>query len=75
VKGTVYPGIGHEGREGEFMYSSTLPFTSVLDGGSWLAAHTGHFTSWRESRYPLYRRLGGLHGQSAGAENLILAGI
>ena len=50
VKGRVFPATGHEGREGEFMYSSTLSLTSVLDGGSWLAPCPGHFTSRRETR-------------------------
>ena len=32
-KGKVLPITGHEGPEEEQMYSSTLPSTSVLDGG------------------------------------------
>ena len=31
-KGKVHPRTGHEGPEGEQMYSSTLPSTSTLDG-------------------------------------------
>ena len=31
-KGKVHPGTGHEGPEGEWMYSSTLSLTSALDG-------------------------------------------
>jgi len=34
-KGKVHPRTGHEGPEGEQMYSSTLPSTSELDGGGW----------------------------------------
>jgi hypothetical protein len=30
-----HPRAGHEGPEGEHMYSSTLPSTLVLDGGGW----------------------------------------
>jgi hypothetical protein len=75
VKGNVYAGTVQEGREREFMYSSTLFFISMLDGDSWLASFPGHFTSSEETRFPLYRRLGGPQGQSAGAENLAPAGI
>ena len=32
-KGKGHPRRGHEGPEGEQMYSSTLPSTSALDGG------------------------------------------
>jgi len=32
VKVKVYPRTGHEGPEGEQMYSSTLSLTSALDG-------------------------------------------
>jgi len=32
VKFKVHPVTGHEGREGEYMYSSTLSLTSALDG-------------------------------------------
>jgi len=32
-KGNVHPRTGHEGPEGEKMYSSTLPSTFALDGG------------------------------------------
>jgi hypothetical protein len=31
-KNNVYPRTGHEGPEGEEMYSSTLPLTLALDG-------------------------------------------
>jgi hypothetical protein len=31
-KGKVHPRTGHEGPEGEQMYSSTLSLTSALDG-------------------------------------------
>jgi hypothetical protein len=36
----------------------------VLDGGGWLAPRPGRFTHRKESRYPLYRRLGGPQGRS-----------
>jgi hypothetical protein len=31
-KGNVHPVTDHEGPEGEYRYSSTLPSTSALDG-------------------------------------------
>ena len=36
-KGKGHPITGHEGPEGDQMYSSTLPSTSALDGGGWSA--------------------------------------
>ena len=44
------------------MYSSTLPSTSALGGGGWSAPRPDRFTPGKESRYPLYRRLGGPQG-------------
>jgi len=43
-KGKVHPRKGHEGPEGERMYSSTLPSASALDGGGWLTPRPGCFT-------------------------------
>ena len=63
-KGTVRPITGHEGPEGEKRYSSTLSLTLALDGGGWLTSRPGHFTLGKETRYPLYRRLGGPQGRS-----------
>ena len=37
---------------------SILSLTSALDGGGWLAPRPCHFTRGKETRYPLYRRLG-----------------
>ena len=34
-KGKGLPRTGHEGPEGEQMYSSTLSLISALDGGGW----------------------------------------
>ena len=45
VKGKFLPITGHEGPEGEQMYSSTLPSTSALDGGRWSTPRPGRFTS------------------------------
>ena len=44
VKG--HPRTGHEGSEGERMYSSTLPSTSALDGGGCSTPRPGRFTPW-----------------------------
>ena len=56
-KGKVHPIIGHGGPEGEQMYSSTLPSTSVLDGG-WVVNAPAALPPGK-SRYPLYRKLDG----------------
>jgi len=34
----------HEGPEAEYMYSSTLPLTSALDGSGWSTPRPGRFT-------------------------------
>ena len=60
----VRPGRGHEGPEGEQIYSSTLSLTSALDGGGLLTSRPGRFTPWKDTRYPLYRRLDGPQGRS-----------
>ena len=47
-------------RENIKTYSSfTLSLTSEPDGGGWLTPRLGRFTPGKETRYPLYRRLGG----------------
>jgi hypothetical protein len=46
-------------------YSFTLSLTSALDGDGWLRPCPGRFTPGKETRYPLYRRLGGHQGRSA----------
>jgi hypothetical protein len=43
-----------------------LSLTSALDGGGWLTPRPGCFTPGKETRYPLYRRLGGPQGRSRG---------
>ena len=45
-------------------YSSTVSLTLKLDGGGWSAPRPGSFTTGKVTRYPLYRRLGGLHSRS-----------
>jgi hypothetical protein len=41
--------------------------TVALEGVEWSAARPGHTLSPGKTRYPLYRRLGGPHGQSVRA--------
>ena len=47
-KGKVLPRTGHEGPEGEQMYSSTLPSTSALDGGGYSTPRPGRFTPGKD---------------------------
>jgi hypothetical protein len=42
---------------------TVLSLTSALDGDGWSLPRPGYFTLREETRYPLYRRLGGPHGQ------------
>jgi hypothetical protein len=63
-KGKGHPGTGHEGPEGKQRYSSILSLTSALDGCGFLMPRSGFFTSADETRYALYRRVGGSWGRS-----------
>ena len=49
--------------------------TAALEEGEWSAARPGRTLPQGETRYPLYRRLGGPHGQTGRAENLVPTGI
>ena len=40
----------------------------MLGGGGWLRPPPRHFTPGKETRYPLYKRLGGPRGQSGWSE-------
>ena len=62
-QGKVRPGTGHERPKGKQRYSSTLSLTSALDGDGWLTPRPSSFTPEKETRYPLYRRLGGPQGR------------
>jgi len=48
---------------------------AALEGGEWSAARPGRTLPLEKTRYPFYRRLGGLQGQSGRAENLVPTGI
>jgi hypothetical protein len=54
-KGKFHPRTAHEHPENEYRYIYTLSLPLALDG-----PYSDHFTPRKESRYPLYRRLGGL---------------
>jgi hypothetical protein len=54
------------------MYGSTLSLTSALDGGRWSTPRTGRFTPKKETRYPLYKTLGGPQDQSGRVRKISL---
>ena len=69
-KGKGHPRTGHEGPEGEQIYSSTLPSTSALDGGGWSAPRPGRFTAGKDP-LPIVQEVGWVLGPLwTGAENL-----
>ena len=49
--------------------------TATLEGGEWSAARPGCILPPEKTRYPFYRRLGGLQGRSGRAENRVSTGI
>ena len=61
----VLPRQGHEGPKGKEKYSSTFSSTSALDVSGSSTLIPGPFSAGKETRYPLYRRLGGPQGQFA----------
>ena len=63
INGNVDPITGHEGSEGELIYSTTLSLTSVLDGSGWSTPRPSRFTPGK-TRNQLYRKLGGPQGRS-----------
>ena len=62
-KGKFHPITGHEGREGEKIYTSTLSLTLALDKMSG-QRHAPATLPPGKTRYPLYKRLGGPHSRS-----------
>jgi len=68
----IHPRIGHEGPKGVQKYSSILSSISVLGGGGWSTPRLGHFIPGKETRYPLYRRLGEIQ---AGLDVLTASGF
>jgi hypothetical protein len=69
-KRKVCPKTGHEGSKGESRCSSTLSLTSAIDRSGWLTPRPDHFTSGKETQYPLYRRLGGPQDQCGQARKI-----
>jgi hypothetical protein len=55
---------GHEGPEGEWRYSSTLSLTSALDGVGGQRHALAALPLGKETRHPVYRRVGGPQGPS-----------
>ena len=53
LQGKGHPRTGHEGPEGEQMYSSTLSLTSALDGGGLSTPRPGRFTPGKETPVPI----------------------
>ena len=74
VKVKVRSRTGHEGPEKEYRYSSTLSLTSALDGVGG-QHHASAALAPRKTRYPLYRRLGGLRGRSGRVRKISPTGI
>jgi len=66
-----HPRTGHEGSEEEWRYSSTLSLPSAIDeeGGQLYALAA--LPRGKESRYPLYRRLGGLEGRAGRVQKIL----
>jgi hypothetical protein len=49
--------------------------TAALEGGEWSAARPGSILPPGKTRYPFYRRLGGLQGRSGRGKNFVPIGI
>ena len=60
----LHPRAGHEDIKWEYMYSSPLSSTSVLDCSGWPKQSPGRFPGGKAARYPLYRRMCGPQGLS-----------
>ena len=63
-KGKGHPVTGHERPEGEWMHRSTLSLTSTLDGVGGQCHASAALPPGKDTRYPLYRRVGGPQGRS-----------
>ena len=70
-KGKVHPITGHENPEVEQRYNSILSLTSALYGVGG-QRHAPAALAPRKTRYPLYRRLGGLQGRSGQVRKISL---
>ena len=74
-KGKIHHRTGHEGPEGECLYSPTLSLTSALDRGGSSTTRPGHFTFGKDP-IPIVQEAGRAPGPVwTGAENLTVSGI
>ena len=64
VKSKGHPRTGHEGPEVEKRYSPTPSLTSTQYAVGWSTPRPGLFAPRKETRCPLYRRLGRPQGRS-----------
>ena len=63
-KGTVHPRISHEGPDGGRCIQLYSFFNLGARWGGFSTPHPGCFTTEKETRFPLYRGLGGPQGES-----------
>jgi len=54
-----HPGACHEASGWKVRYSSTLSLTTAIDLGGWSTPRPDRFNHGKDTRYPLYRKLGG----------------
>jgi len=66
----VRPVTGHEGPEGEWMFSSTRSLTSTLDGGGWSTPRPAALLPGM-TRYPLYRKSDGPQSRSGRVRKIL----
>jgi len=54
-----HPGTYHEGSGWTKWHSSNVSLTTAIDRGGWSTPRLGRFNHEKDTRYPLYRKLGG----------------
>jgi len=72
VKCTLASRTAHRGSRNTGI---ALLLTTTLEGGGWSTSRPSRSLPPGKTRYPLCRRLGGHHGRSGRAENLVPTGI
>jgi len=76
AKFTVVQAMKAQKRNGSLVLHHSPPSTLAVDGGEWSTPSPGRFTPGKETRFPLYRRLGGPQVRAwTCAENLAPTGI
>jgi hypothetical protein len=73
--GTFHPITGHEGPEGEQIYSCTLPSTLALNVGGWSMPRPGRFTPGKDSVLVVQGAGWASEPVWTSAENLVPTGI